>query len=68
MLDEVVEDWTDGRGSKSKLSQAVSQRWRSIEQMLFRLLGRWDALNQVYVQKGVPFPLANKKNEVSFCI
>ena len=58
----------NGKGSKAKLSQAVCQRWTSICKMLLRLLQKWPALVEVYVRKGLPFPLQDKKREVSILL
>jgi len=50
-LEDTVEAMSSGKGPKSKLSQAVTQRWTSICKMLMRFLQKWDALVAVFVRK-----------------
>lgn len=66
MLEDTLEKWSNGkRHSKTKLSQAVEQRWTSVCKMLMRLLQKWDAIVMIYGQKDKTFPLSGKKKEVS---
>ena len=64
ILEEIIEDISDGKASKAKLSQAAAQRWISMCKMLLRVLERWDALKRFYVEKEELFPLNGKKDEV----
>lgn len=68
MLDEELEDVTNGKGVHSKLSQAVSQRWVSICKMLHRVLERWDAIGKVYLVNNEVFPLGKNKDEVCLVV
>lgn len=65
-LEDTVEAMSSGKGPKSKLSQAVTQRWTNICKMLMRFLQKWDALVAVYATKEKHFPLSGKKEEVSY--
>ena len=66
MLEDIIDTISEGKGSKAKLSQAVAQRWISTCKMLLRVLERWDALEDFYLQiKKQAFPLSNRKAEVS---
>lgn len=67
-LEDMLDELSDGKGPKSKLSQAVLQRWISICKMLVRLLEKWDALEACYVRKGDPFPLGKRKDEVRLVV
>lgn len=66
ILQDTVDDMSDGKVSKMKLSKAVSQRLIRICRMLLRVLERWDDLERFYVEKEKDqFPLKEKKDEVS---
>lgn len=65
LLDNIIEDMSEGRGSKAKLAQAVSQRWVSTCKMMLRVLERWDALERFYLENDKSqFPLKDRKDEV----
>ncbi|CAN0488808.1 unnamed protein product, partial [Laminaria digitata] len=61
----MIEAASDKKGSKAKLSQAVSQRWISLCKMLLRVLERWGVLERFYLEKAKQlFPLKGRKDEV----
>lgn len=64
-LEEMRNEASDGKESKAKLSQAVHQRWVSVEKMLPRFLSRWEIIDMYCRrERKVVFPLAGKKGEV----
>lgn len=67
LLDDELEELSEGNWNHAKLAQAVVQRWVSTAKMMFRILEQFTAIQKCFVEKGKVFPLANYKTEVGWC-
>ncbi|CAB1117218.1 unnamed protein product [Ectocarpus sp. CCAP 1310/34] len=64
LLDDELEELSEGNWNHAKLAQAVVQRWVSTAKMMFRILEQFTAIQKCFVEKGKVFPLANYKTEI----